>query len=224
MWYRWTTVELPDGTEMRCMCPNMPSKCRWWKRKINCWRATCSPEHFSYQAHPGWYCNAQQRIHETSGRDSIICLALLSCAEQLTYMTFRKMFIFLWYPLRLHSFLLYQAFLPLLVGNVWNSQSSSTIVSPVIFLISVYLVSPGWMYNCSSPFTIDDWKYLCCTKFRYINLFSHPKWWQERRRCRPSCWYQNLCMDKTSETVWCVEMKAAEGLWTQQRGISKQDR
>jgi len=106
--------------------------------------------------------------------------------------------------------------------EIAKAQAQSFLL--LFFLISVYLVSPGWMYNCSSPFTIDDWKYLCCTKFRYINLFSHPKWWQERRRCRPSCWYQNLCMDKTSEAVWCVEMKAAEGLWTQQRGISKQDR
>lgn len=181
MWYRWTTVELPDGTKMRCMCPNMPSKCRWWKRKINCWRATCSPEHFSYQAHPGWYCNTQQHIHETSGRDSIICLALLSCAEQLTYMALHKMFIFHWYSSLLHSFLLYQAFSHhLLVGNVQNSQSSSTIICPVIFS-DISLSSYLWLNACSLPFTIEDWKYLSCKKFRYINVFSHPQWWQEVR-------------------------------------------
>lgn len=40
------------------MCPNMPGECRWWKRKIKCWRATCSSEHSRYQAHPSRFRNA----------------------------------------------------------------------------------------------------------------------------------------------------------------------
>ena len=64
----------------------------------------------------------------------------------------------------------------------------------------------------SLPFTArGERKLLSWKKFWYISISSHPKLWQEIRRCQPSWYYQNLCMDRSYKTLNIHMHKAAKG-------------
>lgn len=67
----------------------------------------------------------------------------------------------------------------------------------------------------SLPFIASgERKHLSWKKFWYISISSHPKLWQEIRRRQPSWYYQNLCMDRSYETLNVYIRQLREGeLW-----------
>lgn len=132
-------------------------QCRWWKSKINCWRATCSSEHSSYQAHPSGFCNAQSVCTglEAGLHDLFGSLLFLHRAARVCSVVQDVQWCFIGIPhFAVAAFSLNLALYLLLVRDVPNGHSSSRVPSPSF---CIALSSYPWLDVCS-------WPALCCRR------------------------------------------------------------